>query len=117
MKIRLSELGAIKEGSIDLSKRLNIFCGPNGTGKTYVAYAIYGMLKTDFHIGSNREVIKDLIENKKAIYKFNFTELNSYRDEILTSFMDDLDTLFGVSDDFIKLNFNENLFLVYSFHV
>ena len=106
MKIRLSELGAIKEGSIDLSKRLNIFCGPNGTGKTYVAYAIYGMLKTDFHIGSNREVIKDLIENKKAIYKFNFTELNSYRDEILTSFKDDLDTLFGVSDDFIKLNFN-----------
>lgn len=106
MKIKLSELGAIKEGSIDLSKKLNIFCGPNGTGKTYVAYAIYGMLKTDFNIGTNREVIKDLIENKKAIYKFNFSELNSYRNEILTSFKDDLDTLFGVSDDFIKLNFN-----------
>lgn len=107
MKIKLSELGAIKEGSIDLSKRLNIFCGPNGTGKTYVAYAIYGMLKTDFHIGSNREIIKSLIENKNAIYKFNFGELNSYRNEILLSFKSDLDTLFGVSDDFIKLNFNK----------
>lgn len=107
MKVKLSELGAIKEGSIDLSKKLNIFCGPNGTGKTYVAYAIYGMLKTDFHIGSNHEVIKSLIETKNAIYSFDFSELNAYRDEILTSFKDDLDTLFGVSQDFIKLNFNK----------
>jgi len=106
MKIKLSELGAIKEGNIDLSKKLNIFCGPNGTGKTYVAYAIYGMLKTDFHFGSNRDVIKSLIETKKATYKFDFKVLNSYRDEILISFKDDLDTLFGVSQDFIKLNFH-----------
>lgn len=106
MKIKLSELGAIKEGNIDLSKKLNIFCGPNGTGKTYVAYAIYGMLKTDFHFGSNRDVIKSLIETKKATYKLDFKVLNSYRDEILISFKDDLDTLFGVSQDFIKLNFH-----------
>ena len=106
MKIKLSELGAVKEGNIDLSKKLNIFCGPNGTGKTYVAYAIYGMLKTDFHFGSNRDVIKSLIETKKATYKLDFKVLNSYRDEILISFKDDLDTLFGVSQDFIKLNFH-----------
>ena len=35
MKIQIKELGAIKEATIDLSKKLTVFCGPNGTGKTY----------------------------------------------------------------------------------
>ncbi len=107
MKISLTEIGAIKEGHIDLSKKLNIFCGPNSTGKTYVAYAIYGMLKTDFHFGRKIDFIKDLIETKKTKYTFDFNVINAYRDEILTSFKDDLDSLFGVSQDFIKLNFDK----------
>jgi predicted ATPase len=47
MKIQVTNLGAIKEGTIDLSKKLNVFCGPNGTGKTYMAYAIYGLTKLE----------------------------------------------------------------------
>jgi len=50
MKIKIRELGAIKEGVLDLSKRLNVFCGPNGTGKTYLAYTIYGLLKNPIHV-------------------------------------------------------------------
>ena len=45
MKIQVKELGAIKEGTIDLSRKLNVFCGPNGTGKTYMAYVIYALTK------------------------------------------------------------------------
>ena len=41
MKIAVKNLGAIKQAEIDLGKRLNVFCGPNGTGKTYLAYLIY----------------------------------------------------------------------------
>ena len=47
MKIQVNILGAIKEGTIDLSKKLNVFCGPNGTGKTYMAYAIYGLTRME----------------------------------------------------------------------
>jgi len=47
MKIQVNNLGAIKEGTIDLSKKLNVFCGPNGTGKTYMAYLIYALTKLE----------------------------------------------------------------------
>ncbi|MGJ1366325.1 AAA family ATPase [Sphingobacterium spiritivorum] len=110
MKIKIKEFGAIKEGEIDLSKKLNIFCGPNGTGKTYVAYAVYGVLKTNLHIGRNLDFIKKLIEEKKTKYVFEFDVLDRYRDEILNSFQEDLDSLFGVSEDFVKSNFDKTQF-------
>ena len=53
MKIEIKNLGAVKSATIDISKKLNLFCGPNGTGKTYIAYAIYDIFKSDFHIGTN----------------------------------------------------------------
>ena len=45
MKIELKNIGAVKKATIDLSKKLTVFCGPNNTGKTYVSYAIYGMIE------------------------------------------------------------------------
>ncbi|WP_462354957.1 AAA family ATPase [Fusobacterium ulcerans] len=44
MKINFKNLGPIKEGTIDL-KKLNIFCGENNTGKTYLNYLIYTIFK------------------------------------------------------------------------
>ena len=34
MEIKVSNLGAIREGTFDFAKRFSVFCGPNGTGKT-----------------------------------------------------------------------------------
>lgn len=45
MLLEFRDLGYVKQVEIDLSKNLTILCGPNGTGKTYVAYAIYGLMK------------------------------------------------------------------------
>ena len=39
MQITIKNLGAVKEGIIDI-KPLTIFIGPNNTGKTWTAYAI-----------------------------------------------------------------------------
>lgn len=44
MKLHIANLGAVKEATIDLSKKLTVFCGPNGTGKTWVAYVVHGLL-------------------------------------------------------------------------
>ena len=52
MKLRIANLGVIKEATFDLSKKLTVFCGPNGTGKTWAAYVINGFIDRDqiFHL-------------------------------------------------------------------
>lgn len=64
MKIKVNDLGAIKEGTIDLSKKLTVFCGPNGTGKTYMAYLIYAISQANIHVRSsdNDTLVKELID-------------------------------------------------------
>lgn len=105
MNIYIKELGAIKEGTIDLSKKLNVFCGPNGTGKTYMAYVIYGLLKSQMHIGADEELTKELIEKRKKNHSINFEALNKYRKSIIDNFKDDFDSLFGIGEDLAKQYF------------
>jgi predicted ATPase len=105
MKIYIKELGAVKEGTIDLSKKLNVFCGPNGTGKTYMAYVIYGLLKSQIHIGTNEVLAKELIEKRTAKYIISFDALNKYRKDIIDNFKEDFDSLFGIGEDLAKQYF------------
>lgn len=107
MKIHIKELGAVKEGTIDLSKKLNVFCGPNGTGKTYMAYVIYGLLKSQMHVGANEELVKELIEKRKTNYNLDFDALNKYRKSIIDNFKEDFDSLFGIGEDLAKQYFEK----------
>ena len=45
MKLSFENLGALDKGEIELAD-LTIVCGENNTGKTYVTYALYCLLKT-----------------------------------------------------------------------
>ncbi|BAP56627.1 hypothetical protein THII_2330 [Thioploca ingrica] len=45
MEIKIENLGPIASGKLDLSKDLIVFTGPNNTGKSYLAYLIYGLYK------------------------------------------------------------------------
>lgn len=111
MKIQIKNLGAVKEGTIDISKKMNVFCGPNGTGKTYMAYVIYGLLKSHIHVGTNEVLVKELIEKRKANYKINFDALYEYRKSILENFKDDFDSLFGIGEDLAKQYFENTVVL------
>ena len=65
MKVDIKELGYVKNVQLDLDKDLTILCGPNNTGKTYVAYAIYGLMKFRSELPKSKKVaeeIKNLIE-------------------------------------------------------
>ena len=44
MKFRFKNLGPIKEADLELGD-LTVIAGRNNTGKTYLAYALYGFLK------------------------------------------------------------------------
>jgi predicted ATP-dependent endonuclease of OLD family len=43
MKIRVKNLGMIRQAEIELGK-LSVICGANNSGKTYITYAIFGFL-------------------------------------------------------------------------
>lgn len=43
MKLRIQQIGPIPKVSVDLTKKLTVFCGPNNTGKTYISYYVYAL--------------------------------------------------------------------------
>lgn len=53
MKIKVENLGTIKQGEIALDKNLIVLAGPNHSGKSYLAYLIYGLLKIKESNASN----------------------------------------------------------------
>lgn len=89
MNLKFQKLGPIKEGSVRLDDDLIILCGPNNTGKTYLAYTIYGLYK-DFRNSSKteykksaafRQSIMDRL-TEQGVVEFNIVELflNSFEE-------------------------------------
>jgi predicted ATPase len=68
MKAVILNLGAVKKAEIEL-RPLTVFLGSNGTGKTWAAYAISGVLGKYGH----DRYIESYISNKTE-YKFNLLE-------------------------------------------
>lgn len=109
MKIRIKNLGAIEEGIIDLSKKLTVFCGPNGTGKTYMAYLIYSITKANIPIGIgvNSTLANELIDKKKITIPINFPQIEDYREKIIQDVSTSFDRLFGLGYEDAKMFFKE----------
>lgn len=102
MKIEILNLGPIKQAEIDLSKRLTIFCGPNNSGKTYLAFIIYALTKSGlkfFKTSSESEFITELINKQKTIYKINLESVWNYRNEQIKGIKESLDSIYGVSEE------------------
>src|SRR5512139_3840305 len=43
MRFRVENLGPLREAEVDLGKDLIVLTGPNNTGKTYLAWTVYGL--------------------------------------------------------------------------
>ncbi len=71
MKLKLKNIGTLKQAEIDLSKDLIILAGPNNTGKTYAAYTVYGVCDL---LKSNSILLEDHTLSSKLIP--NFESLN-----------------------------------------
>lgn len=98
MEIKVNNLGAIKEGAFDLTKRFSIFCGPNGTGKTYLAYVIYGLLKRKIHVPGKEKLAETLVNKKKASMEIDFPKLAKYRESLISTTVRNIDELFGIGE-------------------
>lgn len=108
MKIEFRNLGAIEKGIIDL-KKLNIFCGQNNTGKTYINYLIYTILEVikDIEIPIKKDFLKEYTPEKKEII-LDFTKFIKEEDiKKILSFIENeikekLPQTFSVDKEFFK---------------
>lgn len=104
MKVEIKELGYVKHVQLDLDKDLTILCGPNNTGKTYVAYAIYGLMKFRSEIPKSKKVsdeLNNLIEKGQVELDIIeiLTESNaSYLNEIGKSYVKHIPKVFATDD-------------------
>lgn len=101
MKIKLQNLGVVKEAEIDLCKKLSLFCGPNSTGKTYVAYVIYGLTKL-LMVGVPLFKMQELLEKKEVSVELDYTKLFNLQKEYLRFINDNISSEFAARPEFFN---------------
>lgn len=104
MKIKVSNLGAIRTADIDLSKKLTIFCGPNNTGKTYLSYVIYALIaasKQSSYItkAASQINVDKLLEHSQIEMDIVPKEVITYKEKLAKHVIENLDTIFGLSEE------------------
>ncbi|MBP2848362.1 AAA family ATPase [Dickeya oryzae] len=106
MKFNFEKLGGIDQGSIVLGD-LTIICGPNNVGKTYISYAIYGLLRhfkqwIDFSV--SREHLAQLREEGTLTIELqDYQEkLADYLKKASSEFSETLSRYFNVPNDFFS---------------
>lgn len=97
MRIIVKNLGVIRHADIDLSKNFTLFCGPNGTGKTYVAYilnALYNNWNNNF-ADNNQESILEYRDSGKVTIKEH--HLKDWIKKVESNLLQDIPSIFGIT--------------------
>lgn len=97
MRIIIENLGAVKSADIDLSKDITLFCGPNGTGKTYVAYILNYLFNS---WGRNFvTVTPDYSDEFRNSGKISITEqdLQNWVSSLESAIVKELPSIFGIT--------------------
>lgn len=102
MKIQIKELGAVKEATIDLEKKLILFCGQNNTGKTYLASAIYALCRLRTNNNPLKISFSKLLKNGKIDIDIDPKNFFEYRNRQVQTLKLNLDFVFGISDEVVK---------------
>lgn len=106
MKIYVKDYGIINEATIDLSKKLTLFCGGNGTGKTYMSYLAYSALSQRLgrmFMSSLKELTKSnlqtFLKTNKYKHEISLAYLLNVEEKIAHQTAINIDELFGLSDE------------------
>ena len=98
MVLNIENLGIIKKASIDLDKKMILFCGRNSTGKTYASYVLHAFLE-DGHLYP-LNCMKEIID--EVVAKGGFHVKREYVEEWLRmncrAVTEQLGSIFGISD-------------------
>lgn len=109
MKLKVQNLGVIRNASIDLDKKLTVFCGPNNTGKTYMSYVIYALTKNKLSVRGEigDENTQRLLKNQSICVEIDPPKVIDYKKRITENITEDIDTVFGISDEAKEQLFND----------
>lgn len=120
MQISVQNLGPIKEGTVDFSKKLTVFCGPNGTGKTYMAmlirayylffngYSANNILKESVFNAFNEKINNSALKGESLTIEIDIEKLEIFIHDLINGFKDPnyLKLIYGLNDfqidNFIK---------------
>ncbi|MEZ7493570.1 ATP-binding protein [Pseudoalteromonas distincta] len=106
MKFNFEQLGGIDKGAIELGD-LTVISGPNNMGKTYISYAIYGLLrhfKRWIDLSLSRERLTQL--KNEGTLRIELTDyqikLVDYLKKASSEFSESLPSYFNVPEDYFK---------------
>ncbi|MEZ4952337.1 MAG: AAA family ATPase [Saprospiraceae bacterium] len=105
MRLTVKNLGVISKAEIDLSKDLILLTGENNTGKTYLAYVIYGVFSPYWIDNSNviqwTYAKEDYgLSSRSETWEFNI--LDKFKEIISYSLKFSIPIKFAVRTDFFK---------------
>lgn len=98
MKLIIKNIGIVESAEIDLSSDFTLFCGPNGTGKTYVAYILnelFNTFATDFKFTSLHENPLDF--NHTNVFDITESHVRAWSESISKKLTANLPSIFGLS--------------------
>ena len=106
LTVRLKNIGIIKYAEYSMGD-LTIICGENNTGKTYIAYSLYGFLQTWWklmEIPINDSIIEDLLTDGAIKIDLKPFVKKAYQDlsQTCQRFTDNLDTIFAAPEGTFK---------------
>lgn len=101
MKVQIKNLGAVKDATIDLSKKMNVFCGSNSTGKTYMAYILYTITSLgnrSLGIRFDKKYIDKLIESNQVEITLDISKMFAFREEEIAKIKPNLWRVFSIPE-------------------
>ncbi len=100
MELKIANLGNLSKGIVNINRPLTIFCGPNNTGKTYVSYLIYSLLRP-YHLVDESELldIDQLLIDSTMTIELDTQKLFSFRKNRIKELTGGLEGIFGISSD------------------
>ncbi len=132
MKLLVRNLGIVDCAEIDLNKELTLFCGPNGTGKTYVAYLLNALFNLTPDLTTSVDTKNDDDWLHTGQIEIAHQDVETWANEIAALLKTRLSSIFGLSSvdgrkmfasteieikiedsDFRKLNESEETYWMY----
>ncbi len=105
MQFTVTGLGPIKEASIDMGRKLTVFCGPNNTGKTYLSYIVYALVRLR-NVVPNAGILSfnpdKLLEQDHVEVPADKDRLWQYYQICIKTLASNLSTIFGTSHEKAK---------------
>lgn len=71
MFFRVENLGPLRSAEVDLSKEIILLTGPNSTGKTYLAWSVYGLFRGSEAPEVFGKLVKEILDSPEQGIEFN----------------------------------------------